>query len=207
MQTNPELFGSSAPARVSLVIDTFARYWNRALKSDAERDRLLKDLIPLMVGTRTTQVDDYTRALMVMDWMVREFAPAWLDLVSALATHAAALRAIPPVKSWGILEAQITVIANAATSAKNAIPEGIRRDIAGVAGANEWDATGTAGAAGIVTWAAAPNAHAWFVAWEATRNATKAGIRNASRADIEKTTTKLQESARDLIRRMCAVGR
>src|ERR1700689_3092955 len=43
---------SDAPVCACPVISAFLRSWNDSLPNDAERDRLLKPLIPLLVGTR-----------------------------------------------------------------------------------------------------------------------------------------------------------
>ena len=55
---------SDHPACASRVITSFCMSWNDALRSDEERDRLLKPLIPKIVGTRTTAEDEETRAWM-----------------------------------------------------------------------------------------------------------------------------------------------
>lgn len=45
---------SDAPQCACPVITAFMVSWNDSLPSDADRDRLLKPLIPLIVGTRST---------------------------------------------------------------------------------------------------------------------------------------------------------
>jgi len=87
---------SDHPQCVSPVIAAFLRSWNDALP-DATRTTLLRPLLPLVIGTRTTDADDETRAWMAVDWLVRVNAPAWFDLTPALAHHASALRSLPPV--------------------------------------------------------------------------------------------------------------
>jgi hypothetical protein len=52
---------SDHPACVSPVIATFGRSWNDSLPDNAARDRLLKPLIPLMIGTATGPLDEETR--------------------------------------------------------------------------------------------------------------------------------------------------
>lgn len=81
---------SYRPKCASPVITTFLINWNDSLPSNEERDRLIKPLVPLVVGTRTTKKDEETRAWMATDWLVREQAPAWLRL-AGLTEHAAAL--------------------------------------------------------------------------------------------------------------------
>ena len=83
---------SDHPACVSPCIGAFLRNWNDALPTDADRDRLLRPLIPTVIGTRTNDADEQTRAFMAMDWLMRECVPAWFDLVLALHADAASLR-------------------------------------------------------------------------------------------------------------------
>ena len=83
---------SDAPVCACPVIAAFMVSWNDSLPSDAERDRLLKPLIPLIVGTRSTKEVEERRSYMALDWMIRVFTPKWLDLVPALHDHAKGLR-------------------------------------------------------------------------------------------------------------------
>ena len=55
-------------------------------------NRLLKPLLPRLIGTRATPEIHERRSYLALDWLIREATPAWLDLVPALAPHAAALR-------------------------------------------------------------------------------------------------------------------
>jgi hypothetical protein len=66
--------------------------WNDLLPNDAERDRLLKPLIPDLIDTRATPAIEKRRSYLALDWLIRVHTPKWLDLVPALAPHAAALR-------------------------------------------------------------------------------------------------------------------
>lgn len=45
---------SDRPGCVCPVVAAFVRVWNDALPSDGDRDRLLKPLLPAMVGTAST---------------------------------------------------------------------------------------------------------------------------------------------------------
>lgn len=64
----------SAPAR---VIAAFLRSWNDTLGDD-DRNRLLKPLIPRLVGTAAGPEVEDRRVWMSLDWLVREYTPAWL---------------------------------------------------------------------------------------------------------------------------------
>jgi hypothetical protein len=86
---------SDHPPCTCHVITDFMIAWNDGLPNDAERDRLLKPLIPRLVGTRSTSEVQERRSYMALDWLIRVHTPAWLDLVPALHEHAKALRMLP----------------------------------------------------------------------------------------------------------------
>lgn len=118
---------SDHPQCVSPVIAEFLRSWNDCL-SEPSRTTLLRPLLPLVIGTRTNDADEQTRAWMATDWLVRVQAPAWLDLSPSLAPHAAALRALRPLTSSKIAVACQSVIAASKYAARDAA-----RDAASVA--------------------------------------------------------------------------
>ena len=186
---------SDAPQCASDVIAAFVRSWNDALP-DADRVRLLLPLLPDVIGTRTTDADDETRAWMATDWLVRVNAPAWLDLTPSLEAHAAALRALPQSMSSAVARDSQSVITAAWDAARAA------------AWGAAWDAARAA------AWDAARDA-AMGAAWDAARVAASVAARAAARAAASvaasaapaPTVTTLQASAQDLVRRMCAVGR
>ncbi len=131
---------SDAPQCASPVIAAFMRSWNDALP-DTDRARLLLPLLPDVIGTRTTDADDETRAWMATDWLVRVNAPAWLDLTPSLEAHAAALRALPPIMSSAVArDSQLVITAAwdaasvAARYAAWAAARDAARDAAWVAG-------------------------------------------------------------------------
>lgn len=69
------------------------------LMSDADRQSL-KRYIPFIVGTAGNADADQRAGLMAVDWLVRDFAPSWMDLVPSLADTAAKLRGLGPIDSW-----------------------------------------------------------------------------------------------------------
>ena len=83
---------SDEPQCVCPTLSTFMRSWNDSLPSNADRDRLLKPLIPALIGTRGDDALAERRSYMALDWLIRVYTPKWLDLVPSLATHAKALR-------------------------------------------------------------------------------------------------------------------
>lgn len=70
---------SDHPECASQVIGAFLRTWNDAL-NDADRNRLLKPLIPKLVGTKGTVEQEDRRAWMAVDWLARDYTPVWLRL-------------------------------------------------------------------------------------------------------------------------------
>lgn len=83
---------SDHPQCVSPVIAAFLRSWNDSLP-DETRTALLRPLLPLVIGTRTTDADEETRAWIATDWLVRVHTPAWLRL-AGLTDHAQALESL-----------------------------------------------------------------------------------------------------------------
>jgi hypothetical protein len=140
---------SDAPTCASPVIAAFLRSWNDAL-SGADRTRLLRPLIPRLVGSAASREVEERRSYMALDWLIREHTPAWLDLIPALAPHAAALRALSPIADLEAARA-----ANATVTAAGAAARAAARAAAG-------------DAAGAAAWAAA-----WDAAWAAAREALR----------------------------------
>jgi hypothetical protein len=79
---------SDSPPCVSPVLRTFGTKLNDVLP-DGRRQQL-KPLIPLLPGTAGDGLDE-TRSYMALDWLIRTWTPAWLDL-AGLAAEATALR-------------------------------------------------------------------------------------------------------------------
>jgi hypothetical protein len=165
------------PTCVSPVIAEFCRSWNDALDDDA-RNRLLKPFARKVIGTATTEADEQVRAWMCTDWLVRTCAPAWLRKCG-LGDDARALEQCEALTSADLARAAMPTIKKA--QKKATVAATVARD---VARAVAWDAAGDAAraVARIAAWAVA-----WAVAWD--------------------TVTELQQSACDLLDRMCAVGR
>jgi hypothetical protein len=89
---------SDHPQCACPVITSFMIRWNDRLPSDAERDRLLKPLIPLVVGTRSTSAVEKQRAELIFDFVARHAAPAALSL-AGLDAAAEMLRANPTLEN------------------------------------------------------------------------------------------------------------
>ncbi len=120
---------SDHPECACPVIGAFLRSWNDSLRSDAERDHLLKSLVPRLVGTRNLALEK-RRSLMAADWLVRVHTPAWLRL-AGLTSQAQSLEQLPKIISM----AQIPSIRGPV--------EAVRKDAAAAwdaARAAAWDA-------------------------------------------------------------------
>ena len=182
------------PACASAVLTEFAIAWNDGLPSDEDRDRLLKPLIPRLVGTRASAKIEERRAYMALDWLIRVHTRKWLDLVPALSEHAKALRDLPEVMDLAGARAagERVRAAQVASAAARDAARGAAWDAA-------WDAA----------WGAARDA-AWDAAWAAAADAAWAAARGAA-ADaagdvIKPTVAWLQTSALALFERMIAVS-
>ena len=172
---------SDHPECACPVIAGALRNWNDSLKTDEERDRLLKPLIPLLVGTRGTKEDERRRSYMAVDWLIRVYTPKWLRLIPALVAVAEQLEATSEIKDDAGLPLALIKEAKEAAAAA-------------------WDAARDA------AWAAARDA-AWAAAWAAARDAAWAAAwaaaRDAAWAALKKPKEELQVSATELFRRMC----
>lgn len=225
---------SDHPKCASKVITSFLISWNDAL-DDGDR-QMLKPLIPLVVGTRTTVADERTRAWMCTDWLARECAPAMLRL-AGLTEHAEKLeqlgaltgareaKAAQPTLDAARKDAAAAgdaagAAATAAWDAARAVAGAAARDAAGAAGDAARTAAGAAwaaagAAAGAVArdaaraaWAAAGAAKGDYAAkYHAAYKAARAVFDENPPEGLAEVTKALQLSAYQLVERMCEVGR
>jgi len=191
---------SDRPACTCPVIGTFVRRWNDDLR-DADRNRLLLPLLPSLVGTRGSAELERRRSFRILDWMIRTYTPAWLDLIPSLTEHAAALRGLAPTVDPASAQAARDPV-DAARAAAWAAARAAARGAA-------WDARAAARAA---AWAAA-RAAAWAAAWAAARAAARAAagaaaVDAAGAAAVDAlapTVARLQASAAELVAELCAM--
>ena len=87
---------SDTPDCASPVIGAFLRSWNDTLSDDDRQN--LKRYIPRLVGSKGTPEHEDRRAWMALDWLVRDYTPAWLRL-ARLDVHADILTALPEFKA------------------------------------------------------------------------------------------------------------
>jgi hypothetical protein len=74
---------------------------------DDEKRQLLKQFIPLLPGTRDDGQDE-ARGYLALDWLIRTFTPAWLDL-AGLAVEAQGLRGLRRIvdsAAWSSMEVE-----------------------------------------------------------------------------------------------------
>ena len=165
---------TDSPQCACPIISAFLRAWNDALP-DSERNTLLKDLIPRLVGTRSTKEVEQRRGVMAGDWMIRVHTVAWLRLAK-LDAQADQLEALPEITDFAHYPGLMPVLnavrndAYAAWSAAGAAARDAARDAAWAAArdaawAAAWDSA----------WAAA-----WDSAWDAAGDAAWAAARAAA---------------------------
>jgi hypothetical protein len=199
---------SDHPACACPIITAFLIRWNDDLPDDESRTRLLKPLVKKIVGTRSTKAVELARVMLCVDWLVREWTPAFLRLTPALVPHAEALESLKPIQQWADLDAALEKISAARAAAWDAAWAAAWDAARAAAWAAAWDAARAA------AWAAARDAAraaAWAAAWDAARAAARDAARDAARAAawdaIKPTTEKIQQSAVKLVERMIAVGK
>jgi len=199
------------PPCVSRILGTFGRDLNDQL--DDVRRQQLKPLIPRLLGTADDGLDRARRYL-ALDWLIRTYTPAWLD-VAGLHAEAARLRALLRIVDLATAKAAEPVVRGVAAKAWAVGAGAAVRDAAGAAWAAKaaWDARDAAGAAWVVGDAAATRA-AWAAAWATARDARD--VRDAWDRDawdrdawaarawaaLKPTIEQLQDSAIDLYTRM-----
>jgi hypothetical protein len=139
---------SDFPACASPVAAAFLRRWNDDL--DDKTRQKLKPYVARLVGSKASAAVESKRAWMLLDWLVRHYTPAWLEL-AGLKEQAAALRALA---GWG---------PKTWAEGKPAIAE------AGSKAAAAWAAAGASAGAAAAGDAAAGDAAAGAAAWAALR--------------------------------------
>jgi hypothetical protein len=204
------------PQCVSPVLTNFGISLND--RWDDEQRQKLKVFIPLLPGTAGDGHDE-ARGYLALDWLVRTYTPAWLDL-AGLTAEAAELRALRRVVDLVAAEAAGPVVRNAKTKAAAAWDAAVAAAwdaavaaawdaAAAAAGDAAWDAARAARAAGDAAWAAAWAA-AWDAAWAAAVDAAGAArdaAGDAAWAALKPTVELLQASALELFHAMVEVGR
>jgi hypothetical protein len=190
---------TDTPACACPVIADFMRSWNDGLPDDAHRDLYLKRFVPRLVGSLASSAVAERRSYLALDWLIRVYTPAWLDLVEATKAHAASIRALGEIVDMQSAVAAGLVVRAAGDAAWAAAVDAA----ADAAGDAAWDAAGDAAraAAGAAAGDAARDA-AWDAAWDAARDAAWDAARDA----LKPTRLALQQSALRLAERMIEVS-
>ena len=211
---------SDSPDCVCPVLAEFGRSWNDGLTDNAAREQL-RQYIPRLVGTKSTEEVESRRSMMSADWLIRVYTPTWLDRNPDLATHAAALRAHPEIiDADGLISVQPVVVAASTDAfAASAAAGGAASDAAMVA-----EGVAAGGAARAATWAslrpttwassrptigASSRSIIWTVTgvatWAAISSAKGSATEAAARAALAPTVTELQTDAHRLFDKMIRV--
>jgi hypothetical protein len=111
---------SDQPACACPVMAAFGRAWNDAIPDDATRTRLLKPLVTLLIGSKSTPAVELQRSYLAFDWLARVQGPAWMDLTPALQPHAEAVRALAPLTDKASVTAANTTLTAARAAAGDA---------------------------------------------------------------------------------------
>jgi len=136
---------TDAPECASPVLRDFTVGLND--RWDTVQRQTLKPFLPRMVGTAGDGQDE-ARAYLALDWLVRTYAPEWLD-VAGLTERARDLRDLPRIVDPASAQSAVPVAhaarqdAAAAWAAARAAARDAARDAAwAAAGAAAWDAAG-----------------------------------------------------------------
>ncbi len=182
---------SDQPPCVSPVLGAYGRTLNDVLPDIPRQE--LKQFIPQLPGTAGDGKDE-TRGYIALDWLIRTYTPAWLDL-AGLTAEAVALRDFRRITDLAAARAVRPRVLTARDKAAAArVP----------AWAAAWAASGDAAgdAAWEAAWDAAGNA-AWDAAgdaagdasWAAVKAAAWAAVKAAAGAALKPTVEQLQQSA------------
>ena len=197
---------SDHPTCVSRVLTDYCINLNDRW-DDVARQRLVP-FIPRLIGTRDDGLDE-TRGYLALDWLIRTFTPAWLDL-AGLTAEAAELRALRRIADLAAAQAAGPVVKQAQTKAAaagaaagDAAGDAARAAAGDAAGDAAWAAAGAAAgdAAGDAARAAA-GAAAGDAAWAAAWDAARAVARDAARDALKPTVETLQASSLELLDQM-----
>ena len=175
---------TDAPECASPVLRSYTIALNDRWAAD-QRQKLVP-FLPRMIGTAGDGKDE-VRSFMALDWLVRSFTPAWLDL-AGLSAEASELRSLRRIVDLAAVKAAGPVLRVAQTKAAaawDAVGDAAWAAAGDAAGAAVGDAAGDA--AGAAAWDAAGDAArdaagaaARDAAWAAARDAAWAAARAAA---------------------------
>jgi hypothetical protein len=199
---------TDAPACASGVLRLYTILLNDRWSDQARQ--ALKPFLPRMVGTADDGQDE-ARSYLALDWLVRTYTPAWLDL-AGLTAEARELRDLRRIVDLAAAQSAGPVVRAVRRQAAAAQAEA-RAAAWAAARAAAWDAARAAAgdAARAAAWDAARDAAgdaaraaAWDAARDAAGDAARAAAGDAARDALAPTVTALQASALELLDRMIA---
>ena len=212
------------------VLAKFGGVWSDGMRSDTERSQLLQ-YIDRLVGTRSSHAVEEQRSELAMWWLIRDYAPVWLDLAD-LDNHAASLRTMQRLDQhtldtandavWGIWQAvpyeaesvaqKVAVEATGATGGRSAY-RAVDHPAVGmansihlrdrVAGNQMLDCLAAAWTTAAVAGYVAAARHAWGAVPDEHWDALQ---QDTIRAGLEPTIKALQKSTHQLFDEMITVG-
>jgi hypothetical protein len=150
------------PPGVSPALHVFGMRLNDCLPGDRRQElrRFLPNGEDRLAGTENDGREE-TRGLLALNWLIRTYLPAWLDVAGLGVAHE--IRALGRIDSMEAARAAGPVVREAAGIA-SAAGDAAWAAARAAAWAAAWDAAGAA------AWAAAGDA-AWTAAWDAARTA------------------------------------
>jgi hypothetical protein len=196
------------PPCVSPTLSEYGRLLNDVLPNDQRQ--LLKPFIPQLPGT-AGDGHDKARGYLALDWLIRTYTPAWLDL-AGLYDEARSLRELRRIVDLVAAQQAGPVVREAQTKA---VAAGVAARVTARAAAGADPgvaarvtaraATGAAtGAATEAATGAATGAAIWAAIWAATGATARAATWAATWDVLKPTVDRLKLSAIDLFGRMIA---
>lgn len=200
---------SIRPRCVSTVLRTFGICLNDILPDDLRQQ--LVPLIPSLVGTAKNGEDDgldEVRSHLAIDWLVRTYAPIWLDLIG-LFVEARTLRSLHRLDGPSTVREAAKAVRRVKVKSKDAISPAAKSDMdydisshaayntGGTAAWDAWDAWDATGDSRAFVQSIYGDA---YDVWEIGQNATLAAVRAG--LPLEPAIARLQTSAIDLLERM-----
>lgn len=185
------------------VITRFLQCWNDSITDDDERTRLLRPLLLLPIGTRSTPSVAVRRMWLAVDWDLRSGLPTLLRLSDPSSALAGALETLPEICSPASMAPATALLLEAAAGARTRLRDADPRfAVSAVYAVSAVDAVDAVSAK---------------AAWSAILDAARAGGYAAARRVAEELLGKplrsnhaeaiaaVQASTQDLVRRMCAL--
>jgi hypothetical protein len=177
------------PACVCPVIANFLLAWKNAAR-DNGKSVAMEELVDLSIGTIGNDELENRRAFMCMDWMIRQVIPTWLDVAmeQQYRTAAIALRASPKIESFEALKKIAPILEMIDGEAFATWPGGSGANLHGICTQSVYD-----------TLQAIKTCHHDYIFEDVFHGGAVAGY------SAQFTGELLQTSARNLVRKMCAL--